>query len=98
MVAADFLQRPDGCRVNTVRNKVLLDGGYACVFMHSGLSVCDMVVISSSVFCGAVKGYQKLLPSPGLLAVRYSLHEGEHGFVICQDFKPVSSQLSLKKV
>ena len=81
-----------------MRNKVVLGGGYACVFMHSGYSICDMVVFSGTVFNDAVEGHEKVLPSPVLLAVWCSLHEGEQGFLICQDDKLMSSQLSFKKV
>ena len=66
-----------------MRNEVVLGGGYVWVFMHSGGSVYDMVVFSCSVFNGAVEVHEKVLPSPELLAVRCSLHEGEQGFVIC---------------
>ena len=57
-----------------------------------------MVVFSGSVFDGAIEGHEKVLPSAELLAVRYSLDEPEQLFVICQDYKLVSSQLSFKKV
>ena len=57
-----------------------------------------MVVISASVFNGAIKGLENVLPSPDLLAAWCVLHEGEVGFMICQDYKLVSSQLSIKKV
>ena len=57
-----------------------------------------MVVFSGSVFHSAVKGHEKLLPSPELLAVLCSLHESEQGFVICQEYKLKSSQLHFKKV
>ena len=81
-----------------MRNKVVLGGGYTCVLMHSGETVCDVVGISRSVLHGTVKGHEKVLPSPKLLAIRYSLHIGEQGFVICQDYKLVFSQLSNKNV
>ena len=57
-----------------------------------------MVVFSASVFNCAVEGHEEVFPSPELLAIWWSLHEGEQGFVICQDYKLVSSQLSFKKV
>ena len=57
-----------------------------------------MVVLSNSVFNGAGEGHEKVLPSPELLAVWSSLHGGEHGFVICQDFKFLSSKFSIKTV
>ena len=66
--------------------------------MYSGKSVCDMVVFSGSVFNSIVEGHKKVLPSPELLAIWGSLHESEKGFVICQDYKLVSSQLGFKKV
>ena len=81
-----------------MRNKVVLASGYAFEFMHSGYSVYNMVVFSSSVFNRIVEGHGKVLPHPKPLAVRWSLHEGEQGFVICQNYKLVSSQLSFKKV
>ena len=98
MVASDFLQRSDGCRVNAVSNKVILSGGYAWVFMYSGESVCDVVVFFGSVLNGVVEDNEKVLPSPELLAIWCSLHEGKQGFVICQDYKLVSSQLGFKKM
>ena len=81
-----------------MRNEVILSGRYAWVFMDSGESVCDMVVFSNSALDHTGKGYEKVLPSPELLAVWCLLHEGKQGFVICQDYKLVSSQLSFKKV
>ena len=81
-----------------MRNNIVLGGGYSLVFMHAGWSSFDMVVFPGSMLNGAVEGYEKLLPSLGLLAVCCSLHEGEQGFVICQDYKLVFSQLSWKKV
>ena len=45
--------------------------------MHSGESMCNGVVFSGSVLNGVVKGHEKVLPSPKLLAVQYSLHTGE---------------------
>ena len=98
MIAWDFLQRSKGCRVNAVRNEVLLSGEYSYVFMYSGESVCDMVVFSDNVPNGAVESYDKVLPCPQLLAVWCSLQEGQQGFVICQDYKTMCSQLAFKKV
>ena len=98
MLGGDFLCRSDSCRVNAVRNKVVLYGGYAWFFMHSGESVCDMIVCYSSVVNSAGKGHEKILPSPELLAVWCSLHEGEQGFVTCQEYKLLSSQLIFQKV
>ena len=66
--------------------------------MHSGDSICDMVVFSSSVFNGAVEGTEKVLPSPKFLAFCCSLYEGEQEVVINENYEVVSSQLSFKKV
>ena len=66
--------------------------------MHSGESVCNMVVFSGSVFDGTIKGHEKVFPSSELLAVQCLLHEGEQGFVIYQDYKLRSAQVSFKKV
>ena len=81
-----------------MRVEVVLSGGYAWLFMHSVENVCDMVVSSDSVLNGAVKGHEIVLPYPQFLAVQCSLHEAEQGFVICQNYKLVSSQLCFKKV
>ena len=81
-----------------MRNKIVLGGVYAWVLLHSGESVCDMVVFSDSMLNGAVEGHELVLPSPDHLAVQYSLHEDEQRFVICEDYKLVSSQLCFKKV
>ena len=51
--------------------------------MHSRESARNVIVFSSSILDSAVEGHEKVLPSPDLLAVWYSLHEGEQGFVIC---------------
>ena len=77
MIAGDFLQRSDGCRVNAVRNKVVLGGGYTCACMHCGKSICNMVVFSGSVLSGTGKGHKNVFPSPELLAAQCTLHEGE---------------------
>ena len=66
-----------------MRNKVVLGGGYAWVFMHSEESVGNMVVFSGSMLNSAGEGHEKVLPSAELLAIWCSLHEGEQGFVIC---------------
>ena len=60
-----------------MRNQVVLGGGYDWVFMHSGERVSDMLVFSCNVLNGAVKGHEKVLPSPEPLTVQCSLHEGE---------------------
>ena len=60
-----------------MRNKVILGGRYTWVFMLSRESVCDVIVFSGSVLDSTVKGDEKVLPSPELLAVWRSLHEGE---------------------
>ena len=65
-----------------MRKQVVLSSGYAWVCMHSGESICDVVVLSSSVHNGAAECHEKVLPSPKLLAVWYLLHEGKQGFVI----------------
>ena len=65
--------------------------------MHSEESVCNIAVFSSSVLNGAVEVHEKVLASPELLAIWCSLHEGAQGFVICQNSKLVSSQLTFKK-
>ena len=57
-----------------------------------------MVVFSGSMLNSAVEDHEKVLPSPELLTVQCSLREGEQGFVVCQDYKLVSSQVSFKKV
>ena len=93
MIASDFLQSSDSCRVDTVRNDIVLDSGYTGAFMHSGETVCDVVVFSTSVLDGRVNAYVKILPSLEILAICLLLHEGEQEFVICQDYKLVSSQL-----
>ena len=46
-------------------------------------NIYDVVVLSSSVLSGTVKGHEEVLPSPEPLAVQCSLDEGEQGFVIC---------------
>ena len=66
--------------------------------MHSGENVCDMVVLSSSMLDSTVKGHVKDLPSSEFVALWCSLHEGEQGIVICQDYKLVYCQFSFKKV
>ena len=57
-----------------------------------------MAVFFGSMFNGTVKGYEKVLASPELVVVQCFLHEGEQAYVICQDYKLVSSQLSFKKL
>lgn len=57
-----------------------------------------MIIFSGSVFHDAVKGTEKVLPSPQILAVWRSLHKGKQRFGIRQDYKLVSSQLNFKKV
>ena len=57
-----------------------------------------MVVFSSSILNGTVKGHEKVLPSPDLLAIWHSLHEGEHGIVFSLNYKLVFTQLGLKEV
>ena len=52
-----------------MRNKVILNGGYACLFMYSGDSIRNVVVFSSSVLDYTVDSCEKFLPSPKLLAV-----------------------------
>ena len=75
MVASDFVQKSDRCRVNTVRNKVVLGGGDAWIFIHAGECICNMIVFSRSMSNGIGKGHNKVLPLPNLLAVRCSFHE-----------------------
>ena len=52
-----------------MRHKVVLSGGYAWVFIHSGEGVCDVVVFAGSVLDCAVKSHEIVLPSPKLLTV-----------------------------
>ena len=91
MAVGDFFLRSDCCRVNPVRNTVVLDAGYARVHVHCEERVCDVVVFSGSILNGAVKGHEKVLSSPELLAVCCSLYEGEQEFVIRQDYTFVIS-------
>ena len=98
MVAGDFLHLSNWWRVNAVRNEVVLDSGYAWVFVHSVESAWDVFIFSGSALDGTLKSQEKVLSSPKFLAVWCSLHESELGFVICQTYKLVSSQLSFNKV
>ena len=66
--------------------------------MHSRESVCDIIVFSDSMLDSAVNGHEEVLPSLELLAIWRLLHEGEQGFVICQDYTLVFSQLGFKEV
>ena len=81
-----------------MRNKVIVGSGYACIFIHSGEYICNVIVFYNSVLDVVVKGYEKVLPSSECLAVYCLLHEGKQGFVIWQNYKLVSSQFSFKKV
>ena len=81
-----------------MRNKIILGGGYAWVFMHARETICDVVILSSSVIDSTIKGHTKVFLSSKLLAIWRSLHESEQGFVICQEYKLKSSQLHFKKV
>ena len=59
----------DSCIANCVRNKVILIGGNAWVFIHSGDSVYNVVSLSGSVLKGSVIGDENILPSPEVLPV-----------------------------
>ena len=93
MVSGDILYSSDHCRVNPVKNNVVLEGGYTWVCKHSRESVCDVLACSGSVLDVIVKAHERVLPSPELLAVWCLLNEGEQRFMITQDCKLVYSQL-----
>ena len=69
MVAGDILYRSDSGRVNSLRNKGLLGGGYAWIFMYSREQIYIVVLLSSSVLDAAVKCHKKFLPFLKLLAL-----------------------------
>ena len=77
VVAGVFLERSDCCRVNPVRNEVVLGGGYALVVIHSEVCNCDIDGFSGRLLDVAVNGHENVLLSPDLLAVWCSLHEYE---------------------